>query len=197
MQTIKVVAIGDSGVGKTCLYLSYTSNAFPEQGEYVPTVLDNYSANVEFEGTTFTLALWDTATAEDYPQLRALSYPEASVFLVCYSITSPTSFARITTHWIPEVGQYAPGVPVVLCGNKADLRDNEESKEQLKSQGLKIITSETALELGKEVNAAAVVECSALTGQGVKNVFETCLMIARNNLVDGKEMNDKKVCSLM
>eukprot|EP00475_Leptophrys_vorax_P010179 TRINITY_DN16852_c0_g2_i1.p1 TRINITY_DN16852_c0_g2~~TRINITY_DN16852_c0_g2_i1.p1 ORF type:complete len:199 (+),score=40.01 TRINITY_DN16852_c0_g2_i1:151-747(+) len=173
---LKVVTIGDGAVGKTCLLMRYALGEFPN--EYIPTVFDNYSLDVLCEGTTVQVGLWDMGGGEDYGRLRPLSYPQTDIFLLCYSIISPNSFANVRNIWIPEVSQHAPNTPVLLIGTKSDLRGDEEMKEQLAAKGLSMITPEEAVDMGQEVGAVDVLECSAFMGDGVKEVFDKLVRIA-------------------
>ncbi|KAL8542627.1 hypothetical protein ACS0TY_003490 [Phlomoides rotata] len=168
---IKCVTVGDGAVGKTCLLISYTSNTFPT--DYVPTVFDNFSANVSVDGQTVNLGLWDTAGQEDYNRLRPLSYRGADVFLLAFSLISRPSFENISKKWVPELHHYAPSVPIVLVGTKLDLREDKQFKKDY--LGACTISTEQGEELRKQIGAVAYVECSAKTQQNVKAVFDAAI----------------------
>merc|ERR1712080_479881 len=82
----KLVIVGYGACGKTCLLIVFSKDQFPEV--YVPTVFENYVADIEVDGKQVELALWDTAGQEDYDRLRPLSYPDTDVILMCFSIDS-------------------------------------------------------------------------------------------------------------
>jgi len=98
-----------------------------------------------------------------------LSYPQTDVFLVCFSIISRTSFANIEHKWHPEITHHAPGVPIVLVGNKLDLRDSASADPA------RLVTYEEGMDLARRIGAVRYMENSALTTHGVKSVFEEAI----------------------
>jgi len=170
MQAIKCVVVGDGAVGKTCMLMSFSNNTFPQ--EYVPTVFDNYNTAIMVNDIPYNLGLWDTAGQEEYDRLRALCYPQTDVFLMCFSVISPSSFENIKIRWYPELQHHCPGTPCLLVGTKIDLRDDASVIEGLKSQGLSPISKEQGDAMCKEIGSSGYVECSALTQKGLKQVFD-------------------------
>mmetsp|Transcript_25198 Transcript_25198/g.54915 ORF Transcript_25198/g.54915 Transcript_25198/m.54915 type:complete len:199 (+) Transcript_25198:55-651(+) len=173
---IKCVIVGDGAVGKTSMLISYTTGEFPT--EYVPTVFDNYSALIDVNNQTVNLGLWDTAGQEDYDKLRPLSYPDTHVFIVCYSVVSMASFKNIRQKWVPELAQHCPGVPFILTGTKTDLRNDPDTLQRLAATNNRACTEEDGERLKNTVGAYKYMECSALTGVGLKSVFDTAIRLA-------------------
>jgi len=132
------------------------------------------------DGKPVNLGLWDTAGQEDYDRLRPLSYPQTDVFLICFSIISPHSFENVKSKWYPEIQHHAPGVPIILVGTKADLRNDSGMVQQLNAKGLKMVSHEEIQARAREIGAVAYLECSALTQEGLKSVFDEAIRAALN-----------------
>ncbi|XP_048234706.1 rac-like GTP-binding protein RAC2 isoform X1 [Ricinus communis] len=201
---IKCVTVGDGAVGKTCLLISYTSNTFPT--DYVPTVFDNFSANVMVDGKTVNLGLWDTAGQEDYNRLRPLSYRGADVFILAFSLISRPSYENISKKWVPELRHYAPSVPIILVGTKLDLR--EDGQFHLDYPGACTISREQGIELKKQIGALAYVECSSKTQQvclsslhilikNVKAVFDAAIKAVLQPPKTKKQKRKQRVCHIL
>ncbi|EJU05585.1 hypothetical protein DACRYDRAFT_113661 [Dacryopinax primogenitus] len=168
----KLVVVGDGGCGKTCLLIVYAENRFPEA--YVPTVFENYVTTVPYEGKTVELALWDTAGQEEYDRLRPLSYPESDVILIVFAVDFPVSLANVQDKWYPEVAHFCETTPKILVGTKIDLRQDDHTRRMLAAQGQVPVTPDQGAGVAREIGAKYV-ECSAKTGQGVREVFNLAL----------------------
>ncbi|XP_072023998.1 cdc42 homolog [Amphiura filiformis] len=176
---IKCVLVGDGGVGKTCLLISYTTNKFPS--EDVPKVfgavrIDPYAANLLLGGKPYALELFDTSGhAEDYHKL----IPQTDVFLVCFSVVSPSSFENVKEKWVPEITNHYPRTPFILVGTQIDLREDAGTIEKLSTNKQDPITKELGEELAGELKAVKYMECSATTlTNGVKHVFDEAILTA-------------------
>lgn len=186
----KLVIVGDGACGKTCLLIVFSKDQFPEV--YVPTVFENYVADIEVDGKCVELALWDTAGQEDYDRLRPLSYPDTDVILMCFSIDSPDSLENIPEKWTPEVRHFCPTVPIVLVGNKKDLRFDEQMRRELAKAKQEPLRTEEGRAMAEKIGAFAYLECSAKLNDGVREVFETATRAA----LQTKKSRRKGFCRL-
>ena len=139
-------------------------------------------------GTPINLGLWDTAGQEDYDRLRPLSYPQTDVFLICFAITSLSSFENVKSKWWPEIQHHAPGVPSILVGTKLDLRSDPETIKKLGEKMQQPVSEQKGERLAEEIGAWKYVECSALTQHGLKQVFDQAIRC----VLKAKEKKPKK-----
>ncbi|XP_012262682.1 ras-like GTP-binding protein RhoL isoform X1 [Athalia rosae] len=180
IRPIKITAVGDGMVGKTCMLITYTTKKFPT--EYVPTVFDNYADNICVDGQEFNMTLWDTAGQEDYERLRPLSYPNTDCFLLCFSISARSSYENVASKWHPEIKHHCPNIPIVLVGTKGDLRNKED---------MDVITPSECKKMKKKIKAFKYVECSAVQQEGLEEVFVEAI---RGVL---KKPSQKRLCGIL
>jgi len=176
MKPIKLVAVGDPAVGKTCLLISYVMG-FPT--EYIPDVMENVNKNVMVDGSSINLGLWDIHNREYYDErLRHLTYPQTDVFLFVFSVVNIYSFDNVRCKWYPEISHHCPNTPIVLVGTKVDLREDGPTIEKLSSKKQVPISYEQGLQMMQEIGAVKYMECSALTQKGLLAVFDEAIRAA-------------------
>ena len=156
--TFKVIVIGDSGVGKTCLSHKATQNIFEE----------NYNATIGFEFFVFNIKLneiviklqvWDTCGQELYRSIITNFYRNASLAILVYGINSEQTFENMDM-WLRELRSYSsPDTKIFLIGNKVDLEDQREVKTEIGEK------------FAKENGINLFLETSAKTGFNAQKLF--------------------------
>ncbi|RHZ60149.1 hypothetical protein CDV55_105073 [Aspergillus turcosus] len=167
----KMVLLGDGACGKTSALNVFTRGFFPTV--YEPTVFENYVHDIFVDNVHMELSLWDTAGQEEFDRLRALSYEDTHVIMLCFSVDSPDSFENVASKWIDEIRENCPGVKLVLTALKCDLRKDEDLNDNPNA-----ITFEQGLAKAKEIGAVKYLECSAVQNRGIRETFYEAAKVA-------------------
>jgi small GTP-binding protein len=117
---VKVVVIGDAGVGKTCLLKRLTSDTFSANEAFTIGVANEAFVAEAPGGGPLAFDLWDTAGHEMFHALVPLYARDARIGIICYAVDDRGSFDRLGA-WSAELREISPGVRVVVAGTKADL----------------------------------------------------------------------------
>ena len=169
----KLLLIGDSGVGKSCLLLRFADDTYTES--YISTIgVDFKIRTIELDGKTIKLQIWDTAGQERFRTITSSYYRGAHGIIVVYDVTDNESFNNVK-QWLHEIDRYAcESVNKLLVGNKSDLRH------------LRAVETDEAMAFAEQHNLAFI-ETSALDASGVDTAFQRILteiyrLMSRRNM---------------
>ena len=156
--TFKIIIIGDSGVGKSCLAIRALKNIF--ESLYQPTIgFEFMSSYIKIDGKIIKLQIWDTCGQEVYRSLISSFYNNASLAIMVYSINNENSFNNLD-FWLNEIRTKAnPDINIILIGNKNDLENERKIPKDLGQE----FSDNNGLNL--------FFESSAKTGFNVKQLF--------------------------
>jgi small GTP-binding protein len=153
----KLLIVGESGVGKTCILLRFADDSFEDT--FLSTIgVDFKVKEILVENKKVKLQIWDSAGQERFRNITMSYYRNCSGIIVVYDVTSHDTFEKVT-EWISEVRRYVPTVPLVVVGNKCDLVDKRR------------VTYEEGQELAKSLGLI-LLETSAKTNQNIEDAFQ-------------------------
>jgi len=190
----KLVLLGDGACGKTSLLNVFTRGFFPTV--YEPTVFENYVHDIFVDGIHMELSLWDTAGQEEFDRLRSLSYDDTQAIMLCFSVDNRGSLENVGTKWIAEINEHCPGVKIVLCALKCDLREEHEKEDgEPHAPPRPMIQYNEGLEVARQIGALRYLECSAMRNRGVNEAFTEAARVALQ-VKPAKSKDDSK-CTVM
>jgi len=191
----KLVLIGDSGVGKSCLLLRFADDNFTDS--YISTIgVDFRFRTINIENKTVKLQIWDTAGQERFRTITSAYYRGADGIIMVYDVTSSESFDHVE-EWLSEVDRYAnENTSKLLVGNKADLIEEKQVPEdtaQRFAEKLSIPFLETSAKTATNVDAAFLTMAKELIKTREKQNTEGTTR-EKVKLKPVKANNKKKCC---
>ena len=162
--SFKIIIIGNSGVGKSCLSVKATKNIF--ENNYLATVgFEFFNFNIKLEERVIRLQIWDTCGQEIYRSLITSFYHSSSLAILVYAINSLKSFQNLEM-WLNEIKTKGnPDISIILIGNKCDLEKERE------------VTKEMVMEWCENNNIKYFLETSAKQGINIEQIFSEAARI--------------------
>jgi len=179
----KLLLIGDSGVGKSCLLLRFADDTYTES--YISTIgVDFKIRTIDLDGKTIKLQIWDTAGQERFRTITSSYYRGAHGIIVVYDVTDFESFNNVKS-WLHEIDRYAcENVNKLLVGNKCDLESSRK------------VTTEQAKEFADSLGIEFL-ETSAKNSTNVENAFQRMAFQIKQRMksqpVDNKPGSKKNI----
>ncbi|XP_023234078.1 ras-related protein Rab-10-like [Centruroides vittatus] len=172
----KLLLIGDSGVGKTCILFRFSDDAF--NTTFISTIgIDFKIKTIELKGKKIKLQIWDTAGQERFHTITTSYYRGAMGIMLVYDITNPKSFDNIAK-WLRNIDEHAnEDVEKMLLGNKCD-RDNE-----------RMIRKERGETIARE-HGIRFLETSAKANINIEQAFTELAEAILNKQMAGKEQSE-------
>ena len=177
-EIIKIVLIGDEGVGKTSIISRYKNDTSIENME-TSLGASFCGKKIQIGDKTVLINIWDTAGQEKYHSISISFYRDAKIVCLVYDITNQDSYVNLKEKWLKDVQNYGEKNTILaVVGNKLDLYEKEQ------------VIEEEAREFAKEKNAIFKLT-SAQSGAGINNLFESLIKKYLSLKFESKEKEKK------
>ena len=202
-KSVKVVLLGEAGVGKTCIISRFVNNLYDDKttSNLTPAFTTKTMKFARLNGKEIRFDLWDTAGQERFRSVTKSLYRDAKVIILVYDITEKETFNEVKDYWYEQIKlNSANDVILCLAGNKCDLYENEviteeEGKELAKEMGaiFKLTSSKEKVGINELFQDIGYKLLGSIDPNNDENLEQSSLF---NTMMDGFEIVDKKYIKL-